>query len=168
MTGRLTFFIFHTQTGIRVALVTKPSCLSMARLNFFSVFLLPSFSGGFAFVGSPTAPASSATRPCTPPQNVRSAGPSRSSSRTARMSTSPDVPAAEAVGEVEGRRVDPYVTELPDSFEDSIVRMGRSTLQCMETVRRGGAAAGTCPLCALRMMCRQSHCRVSFGGPCSL
>lgn len=54
------------------------------------------------------------------------------------MSTSPDVPAAEAIGEVEGGRVDPYVTELPDSFQDSIVRMGRSTLQCMETVRRQG------------------------------
>lgn len=31
--------------------------------------------------------------------------------------------------------VDPYVTDLPDSFEDSIVRMGRSTFQSMEAVR---------------------------------
>lgn len=55
------------------------------------------------------------------------------------MSTSPEVSAAEAA-EVAGgndeRRIDPYVTELPDSFEDSIVRMGRSTLQCMEEVWR--------------------------------
>lgn len=57
--------------------------------------------------------------------------------RSAYMSTSPDVPAAAAaeamVGREDGSR-DPYVTELPDSFEDSIVRMGRSTLQCMEEV----------------------------------
>ena len=32
------------------------------------------------------------------------------------------------------RKVDPYVTELPDSFEDSVDRMGKATLQCMEEV----------------------------------
>lgn len=55
------------------------------------------------------------------------------------MSTSPEVSAAEAAevaAAMEEKRVDPYVTELPDSFEDSIVRMGRSTLQCMDEVRR--------------------------------
>lgn len=30
--------------------------------------------------------------------------------------------------------MDPYVTELPDSFEDSVARMGKATLQCMEEV----------------------------------
>eukprot|EP00752_Nemacystus_decipiens_P010374 g9244.t1 len=51
------------------------------------------------------------------------------------MSTSPEASAAEAAevaAAMEEKRVDPFVTELPDSFEDSIVRMGRSTLQCME------------------------------------
>lgn len=30
--------------------------------------------------------------------------------------------------------MDPYVTELPDSFEDSVDRMGKATLQSMEEV----------------------------------
>lgn len=40
------------------------------------------------------------------------------------------------VMEAEGTdTVDPYVSELPDSFEDSIARMGKGTLQSMDEVR---------------------------------
>lgn len=50
------------------------------------------------------------------------------------MSSSPtDVPTT--VTGTEEKKVDPYVTELPDSFEDSVSRMGKATLQCMEEVR---------------------------------
>lgn len=50
-----------------------------------------------------------------------------------------EVAAAEVTGKerAEGAVVtDPYVTELPDSFEDSIARMGKGTLQAMDEVCR--------------------------------
>lgn len=52
--------------------------------------------------------------------------------RVARMSSSsPDLP---AIAEQGSERLEPNVTELPDSFEDSIVRMARATLRSMEEV----------------------------------
>lgn len=55
-----------------------------------------------------------------------------------------EVAAAEAAGEgqpegaVVARDFDPYVTELPDSFEDSIARMSKGTLQAMDEASDGG------------------------------
>lgn len=45
--------------------------------------------------------------------------------------SSSEIPVLEVDG---AATVDPYVTELPDSFEDSIARMGKATLQSMDEV----------------------------------
>lgn len=119
------------------------SCLSVAKLGVLSALLLPPSPGTLAFLVSPslpTSPCSAAGPSCTrSASNIHSCYSSRMARQgRARMSTSPEVSdaeAAEVAAAMEETRVDPYVTELPDSFEDSIVRMGRSTLQCMEEVR---------------------------------
>lgn len=113
------------------------SRLSAATMGVLSALLLPPSPGSVAFVVTPNLRASSATA-------IRSSASYRSFARHGgglRMSTSREASAAAAdaaedvVGDVvEERRIDPSVTELPDSFEDSIARMGRSTLQCMEEV----------------------------------
>lgn len=51
---------------------------------------------------------------------------------SSRIYLSAEAPVAtSAEGE---KKVDPFVTELPDSFEDSIARMGKYTLQAMDEV----------------------------------
>lgn len=61
-----------------------------------------------------------------------------SSSEAAEAAAAAEVAAAEAVGVSDGggvvREVDPHVTELPDSFQDSVVRMGKCTLQALNEV----------------------------------
>lgn len=125
----------------------RPLHTSVATLATLSVFLLSSSPECSAFV---TAPASTAISPVRwsssstgQPSTLSTSydggssgrgGVARRRRRSACASTSPEAAATEVAGGIEERRVDPSVTELPDSFEDSIVRMGRSTLQCMEEV----------------------------------
>lgn len=67
-----------------------------------------------------------------------------SSSEAAAAAEIAAAEATEATGEEKpgGARVasdlDPDVTELPDSFEDSIARMGKGTLQAMDEASEGG------------------------------
>lgn len=78
-----------------------------------------------------TSPASSFTRRKQRPASCRQYL-SRGGLRVARMSSSStDFPVIEEQGT---ERPEPNVTELPDSFEDSIVRMARATLRSMEEV----------------------------------
>lgn len=62
--------------------------------------------------------------------------------------SSSEIPVMEAEGT---DTVDPYVSELPDSFEDSIARMGKGTLQSMDEVRW---------VCVWRCRCDGSHLTV--------
>ena len=95
--------------------------------------------GASAFVASPYVPQSSTlwatTRcinNCKQHHRASSILHHRASGGLSRLSSSSsELPVAVEEGE---RRVDPKVTELPDSFEDSITRMGKATLQAMEEV----------------------------------
>ncbi|CAM9632036.1 unnamed protein product [Ascophyllum nodosum] len=97
--------------------------------------------GASAFVASPYVPQSSTlwatTRcinNCKQHHRASSILHHRASGGLSRLSSSSSgLPVAVEEGE---RRVDPKVTELPDSFEDSITRMGKATLQAMEEGRK--------------------------------
>lgn len=120
--------------------MTGPLRLSAVTLSVCSAFLLLPYPNACAFVvtsslsGISARWGNSATTSLTA---VRGNRPTMASRRAhigvARMSSSPaEVPSA-AVGE-EQKTTDPYKTELPDSFEDSVARMGKSTLQCLDEV----------------------------------
>lgn len=111
----------------------RPLHLNLSALWVYSTFFVA--PGAFAFVATPTTVVASLSRPRwgnRQPTSIARGSQHRCLPRGGARMSSSEIPVMEAEGT---DTVDPYVSELPDSFEDSIARMGKGTLQSMNEVR---------------------------------